>query len=98
MHVFSSRLMRSLAALAVVLVGVALPSPPPAAAAPAPWTWARVVEPVSVTPHSYYSIRAVCPAGFTAVTGGLSLPFGSHVYRNAEYRMDDASGSGWFVS
>ena len=77
------------------LVGVPAPT---AIAAPAPWTWVRVVEPVSIAPNSYYSIRAICPAGYTAITGGLQLPQSSAIIRGAEYRLYDASGSSWFVA
>lgn len=98
MRVSTRRVLSSVAALGVALVGVTLPSPPPAAAVPAPWHWVRVEDPVTVAPHGYYSIREFCPSGYTVISGGLKLPIGSGVYRNAEYRQTDESGSGWFVS
>ena len=70
----------------------------PADAAAAPWTWTRAAVPVSIAPHGYYSVRAFCPGGYSAITGGLDVPIGSEVYRNAEYRWDDGSGSSWFVA
>ncbi len=97
MGAMSSKIIRGLGALSFAVAGATLPAVT-AAAGPAPWTWARVVVPVAIDPHGYYSVRAFCPGGFTAVTGGLSVPEYSEVYRNAEYRWDDGSGSSWFVA
>src|SRR5439155_10368906 len=84
-------------ALALAVTGTTLQAAP-GTAQPAPWTWTRHVEPVSVAPHGFYSVRSFCPPGFTAVTGGLSLPQYARVHRNAEYRWDDGAGSSWFVA
>lgn len=79
------------------LVATLLPLQPAAQAAVAPWTWKRVTLPVSVQPTTSYAIRATCPAGYTAITGGLLLPITSNVYTLGQYRQDDATGSGWSV-
>jgi hypothetical protein len=97
MSAMARKIIRGLGALSFAVAGVTLQTVP-AAAGPAPWTWERVVVPVAIDPHGYYSVRAFCPSGFTAVTGGLSVPQYSSVYPNAEYRLDDGSGSSWFVA
>jgi len=91
-HTFARRLISTLAALMVAAAGATVPTP--VVAAPAPWTWARIRVHVAIEPHGYYSIAAPCPFGFTAITGGLEVPIGSSVYRNAEYRYGDS----WFVA
>ncbi len=89
---------RNLGALAALLAvaGVLVSASPPASAAPAPWTWVRVTQQVSVAPNTNYAERAYCPAGYTAITGGLKLPTGSQLSRRADYRAAD--GSFWQVN
>ena len=97
MGAMARKLIRCVCALGVAVAGMTLQAAP-ASAAPAPWTWTRVVVPVAIDPYGFYSIRAFCPSGFTAITGGLDVPLSSEVYRNAEYRLDDESGSSWFIA
>ncbi|HEX5016357.1 MAG TPA: hypothetical protein VFX15_02090, partial [Actinomycetes bacterium] len=84
-------------AAALGLIATLVPASPTAQAAAAPWTWTRVTVPVSVQANSSYAIRALCPSGFTAITGGLALPNFSSVVTQGQYRQDDTSGSGWSV-
>lgn len=86
-----------LAAVALGLAAAVLPAMPAAEAAVAPWTWQRVTKAVSVQPTTSYAERALCPTGFTAVTGGLQLPSLSTLITQGQYRSDDGSGSGWTV-
>lgn len=90
---------RLFAALGALILALVTAAPPAAEAAPAPWRWVRVVDPVQVAPHGYYSIREYCPSGYKAVTGGLRLaPGAPDVRRNAEFRFDDETGSSWFIA
>jgi hypothetical protein len=83
-----------LAAIVGLVAGV-FPSAPAAQASVAPWTWKRVTQSVSVAANSTYGVRALCPSGFTAVTGGLQLPATSQLIPTGEYRQDDGAGSGF---
>ena len=86
-----------LAAVIVGLVAAALPAVPTADAAVAPWTWTRVTQSAFVAATSSYSVRAVCPAGYTAITGGLQLPALSTLITQGQYRSDEGGTSGWTV-
>jgi hypothetical protein len=81
----------AIAALAASL----LPATPAAQASAAPWTWKHVTNTVSVAATTSYTVTATCPAGFTAITGGLQVPFQSQLSPMGEYRSWD--GTGWTV-
>ena len=86
--------------LGVAVAGILaslLPAVPAAQASVAPWTWTRVTNTVSVAATTSYTVRALCPSGYTAITGGLALPIASTLNPMGEYRQDDGSGSGWTV-
>ncbi len=85
-----------LGVLAIVLAALVVPLGPPASAAPAPWTWKHVERVVSVAPNTNYAERIYCPAGYTAISGGLKLPTGSTLLRRAEFR--DFGGAYWEVN
>ncbi len=94
---FKRKVTRAIVVLALVLLGAMVPAVQMAEAAPAPWTWKRVTQGVSVQATTSYAIRALCPSGYTAITGGLQLPLFSTIVTLGQYRQDDASGSGWSV-
>ena len=81
----------------VILALTILPAIPVADAAVAPWTWKRVVQNVTASATTSYTTRALCPAGYTAVTGGFNVPLLATVRPQAQYRADDGAGSGWQV-
>ncbi|KAA1418840.1 hypothetical protein F0U44_10165 [Nocardioides humilatus] len=93
-----NRTLTALGGVILALMAVVAPPHPVATAAPAPWQWVRVFSDIAVAPNAYYSIPVYCPAGYTAITGGLELPTLSRLQRNAEYRLEDSGGSAWFVS
>ena len=97
MEAIARRIIGVVGALTLAVTGTTLLAAP-AVASQAPWTWKRVTQGLSLGAHGYASVRTFCPSGFTAITGGLDVGRYSGVYANAEYRLDDASGSSWFVS
>ena len=95
-----NRSLTALGALVLAMVTVAVPATPSAVAAHAPWTWVRVTQQVGIPGNSYVSVEALCPVGYTAITGGLDISVESTrlVTKQAEYRAEANGRSSWFMS